>query len=99
MHPGDTYNQISAETGLSVTWPGDLNPSADPAPGQRLQLWRHPPPRPARPPGPRFWSVRPGDSVGLIADKTGIDLDTLGQLHPQLTKPSLLQPGDRVRLR
>ena len=78
-----------------------LNPTSDPqalSPGQRLQLWRHPPGPPPKPLGPRIWTVRPGDSLGSIAAKTGTNLDTLEQLNPQL-KPTVLQPGDRVLLR
>jgi LysM repeat protein len=101
VRPGDTYDEISAKTGLSVAQLEAFNPDANPLAliaGQRLNLWQHPPaPRP-KPPGPRFWTVRPGDSFGLIADKTGINLDTLEQLNPQL-KNRTLQPGDRVRLR
>ena len=101
VRAGDSYSEISAKTGLSVEQLELLNPTADPQmlfPGQRLQLWRHPPaPRP-KPLGPLVWTVRPGDSFGSIAVKTGINLDTLEELNPQL-KPSALQPGDRLRLR
>jgi LysM repeat protein len=101
VRPGDTYAQIAAKTGLTVAQLEAFNPHTDPlalAPGQRLNLWRHPPaPRP-KPAGPRFWTVRAGDSFGSIAAKTGINLDKLEQLNPQL-KPNALQPGDRVKLR
>jgi LysM repeat protein len=42
--------------------------------------------------------VRPGESFGSIAAKTGINLAKLEQLNPRL-KPTTLRPGDRVRLR
>jgi LysM repeat protein len=42
--------------------------------------------------------VRPGESFGSIAAKTGINLAKLEQLNPRL-KPTTLQPGDRVKLR
>lgn len=45
-----------------------------------------------------FWTVRAGESFGSIAAKTGINIDKLEELNPQL-KPASLQPGDRVRLR
>lgn len=49
--------------------------------GQRLNLWAHPPaPRP-KPLGPRFWTVRAGESFGSIAAKTGIDLTKLEELN------------------
>jgi LysM repeat protein len=101
VRPGDTLSQISVKTGLSVDQLEALNPRADPnslLPGQRLNLWMHPPvPRPP-PPGPMFWTVQAGQSFGSIAAKTGISIVRLEQLNPQL-KPSSLQPGDRVRLR
>jgi LysM repeat protein len=101
VRSGDTYSEISAKTGLSIAELEAFNPNADPlaiAPGERLNLWAHPPrPRP-KPPAPKFWTVRPGDSFGLIAARTGISLSELELLNPQLMKRTL-QPGDRVQLR
>ena len=101
VRPGDTYAQISQKTGLTIGQLQAFNPQTDPnnlLPGQRLNLWPHPPaPRP-KPPGPRFRTVRTGESFGSIAAKTGINLTKLEQLNPKL-KPTTLQPGDRIRLR
>ena len=101
VRSGDTLANISAKTGLSVSQIETYNPSADPQilmPGERLLLRAHPPkPRP-KPPGPRFWTVRSGESFGSIAAATGIDITLLEHLNPGL-KPSTLQPGDRIRLR
>jgi LysM domain-containing protein len=101
VRPGDTLGLISQKTGLTVAELEAFNHNTNPlslVPGQRLNLWRHPPAPRRKPPGPRFWRVRPGDSFGSIAAKTGINLDKLEHLNPRL-KPSMLQPGDRVRLR
>lgn len=101
VHPGDTLTEIALRTGLSVAQLEAFNPNTDPNalnPGQRLNLWLHPPRPQPPPPGPEFWTVRPGQSFGSIAAKTGVNLSTLEQLNPQL-KPSALQPGDSVRLR
>lgn len=101
VRPGDTLSEISAKTGLSIDQLQAFNPQADPSalvPGERLNLWQHPPvPRPP-PPGPMFWTVRPGQSFGSIAAATGINITTLMGLNPQI-KPASLQPGQRVRLR
>lgn len=101
LRPGDTLSQISVKTGLSVAQLEAFNPQADPnnlLPGERLNLWRHPPvPRP-QPPGPMFWTVRAGQSFGSIAAKTRINIVKLEELNPQV-KPATLQPGDRLRLR
>lgn len=101
VRPGDTLTEIAAKSHVTVAQLEDFNPRADPGnlvPGQRLNLWQHPPgPRP-RPPGPRFWVVRPGDSFGAIAAHTGVNIIKLEQLNRHLTSTTL-QPGDRVRLR
>ncbi len=101
IRPGDTLTEISIKTRLTIAQLEAFNPNADPNglfPGERLNLWRHPPvPRP-KPLGPRFWTVRSGESFGSIAAKTGINIVKLQELNPQL-KPSTLQPGDRVKLR
>jgi LysM repeat protein len=95
---------IAAKTGLSIDQLQAYNPTVNPnalTPGHRLNLWRHPPqPRKpkAKPPGPMFWTVRPGQSFGSIATATGINIVSLEQLNPRL-KPVSVRPGDRVRLR
>ena len=103
VRPGDTFTLIAKKTGLSITQLEAFNPAVDPssiAPGQRLLLRRDPPARHAahRALGPRFWTVKPGESFGSIAAKNQISIVTLEHLNPQL-KPTALQPGDRVRLR
>ena len=90
VRPGDTFTEISQKTGLTVAQLQAYDPDADPLaldPGQRLLLWAHPPvPRP-KPPGPRFWAVRSGESFGSIAAGTGIDLALVEQLNPTLKPP------------
>jgi LysM repeat protein len=101
VRPGETYARISEKTGLTIAQLEAFNPNTDPnnlLPGQRLKLWLHPPARRPKPPGPRFWTVRAGESFGVVAAKTGINLAKLEQLNPKL-KPTTLQPRDRVRLR
>ena len=104
VRPGNTLAQIAQQTGLTINHLEALNPNADPnslLPGERLNLWRHPPPprKPRRKPlGPLFWTVQSGQSFGSIAATTGIDLATLQHLNPRL-RAAALQPGDRVTLR
>lgn len=104
VRSGDTFAQIALKTGLSIDQLQAFNPTVDPmtlTPGERLNLWRHPPGprrRKPKPPGPMFWTVRPGQSFGSIAAATKISIVTLEQLNPKL-KPGAVQPGDRVRLR
>ena len=44
------------------------------------------------------WIVQSGDTLGAISLKTGIDVDTLLQLNPNLDPQTLLQ-GQRIALR
>ena len=44
------------------------------------------------------WIVRPGDTLGHISEATGIDIDTITQLNPDLD-PQTLPEGERIRLR
>jgi LysM repeat protein len=46
----------------------------------------------------KFYTVEPGDSLTSIADKTGISVDKLTQLNPDLD-PQALISGQRVKLR
>jgi LysM repeat protein len=48
--------------------------------------------------GPRRYTVKPGDTPSSIADKTGIPLEQILQLNPNLD-PQTLSPGERIRLR
>jgi LysM repeat protein len=101
VRSGNTFTQIAHRTGLTIAQLEAFNPRADPSslvPGQRLNLWAHPPrPRP-KPAGPMFWTVRPGESFGSIAARTRINIVKLEELNPRL-KASTLQPGERIKLR
>lgn len=104
VRPGDTLARVSAKTGVSVEQLQAYNPTINPlalTPGERLNLWQHPPkphkPKP-KPLGPMFWVVRSGQSFGSIAASTGINITTLEHLNPKLSSATL-QPGERVRLR
>lgn len=46
----------------------------------------------------KFYTVEPGDSLTTIADKTGVSVDKLSQLNPDLD-PQALISGQRVKLR
>ena len=97
---GDTYTRIADKTGLTIADLETFNPQIDPttiAPGQRIKLRLHGA-TPKKRVGPRFWTVRQGQSYGSIAAATKKPIDTLLRLNPKL-KPSALKVGDRVRLR
>jgi len=48
--------------------------------------------------GPRFYTVRVGDTLVTIARTTGISLERLERLNPN-AEPTSLFIGDRIRLR
>ena len=50
--------------------------------------------------GPKFYVVRPGDTLSAIADKTGVSMSSLTNLNRSLeSSPNSLQTGQRLRLR
>jgi LysM repeat protein len=48
--------------------------------------------------GPRFYTVKVGDTPSAIAEKTGVALTAIEQLNPSLD-PQALSPGARIKLR
>jgi LysM repeat protein len=48
--------------------------------------------------GPRRYRVREGDTPSSIAEKTGVPLEDILRLNPDLD-PQTLRPGQRIRLR
>lgn len=50
--------------------------------------------------GPKFYVVKPGDTLSAIAAKTGVTMTSLSNLNPSLaSSPNSLQTGQRLRLR
>jgi LysM repeat protein len=48
--------------------------------------------------GPRRYRVRTGDTPSSIAEKTGVPLEEILRLNPDLD-PQTLAPGQRIKLR
>ena len=48
--------------------------------------------------GPRRYRVKAGDTPSSIAEKTGVPLEDILRLNPDLD-PQTIQPGQRIRLR
>jgi LysM repeat protein len=48
--------------------------------------------------GPRFWTVRAGDTFGVISAKSGVPVATIQQLNPNVKSTSLFI-GQKLRLR
>jgi len=47
---------------------------------------------------PATYTVKPGDSLGGIGQKTAVKVDTLQELNPALD-PQALVPGQKIKLR
>jgi len=48
--------------------------------------------------GPRRYTVKPGDTPSSIAEETGVALEDILRLNPDLD-PQTLSPGQRIKLR
>jgi LysM repeat protein len=48
--------------------------------------------------GPRFWTVKAGDTFAVISTKTGVPVATIERLNPNVKSTSLFI-GERLRLR
>ena len=48
--------------------------------------------------GKRFYTVQAGDTLGAIADKTGISLETIQTLNPDVD-PNAMTTGQKIRLK
>jgi LysM repeat protein len=48
--------------------------------------------------GPRFWTVEAGDTFGVISTKSGVPVETIQQLNPNVKSTSLFI-GQKLRLR
>jgi LysM repeat protein len=85
-----TSNLSSDEEPASSNQPTDTRPESSPnGDGEE---------EPTRRKGPRRYTVKPGDTPSSIADDTGIPLDEILRLNPDLD-PQTLSPGQRLRLR
>jgi LysM repeat protein len=53
-----------------------------------------------KPPSPKFYTVKSGDTLSAIAARTGVPLNRLTALNPSVSSPPYsLQTGQRLRLR
>lgn len=99
---GDSYGAIAAKADITVDELVELNPRVNPSalqPGQRLKLRadaRLPVKRKRK--GPMFWTVRTGQTLAEISERTGKSVIYLRELNKGV-RPETLQPGDRLRLR
>jgi LysM repeat protein len=83
-----------------VTGPSDSD--EEPAPNQATEAQPTATPegerREERERQPRRYVVKPGDTPSQIAEETGVPLEQILELNPDLD-PQTLSPGQRLRLR
>ena len=48
--------------------------------------------------GKRFWTVRAGDTFGVISQQTGVPVATIQQLNPKVSSTSLFI-GEKIRVK
>lgn len=68
--------------------------------GSQTQTSQSPRPRRRRAPRPKgvTYTVKAGDTLGRISDKTGVGVEQLRELNPQLD-PQALVSGQKLKLR
>ena len=103
---GDTLSTIADKTGIAVEQLLALNRGLDPlalVPGRPIRLKESAPPtgnrRRRRRPVPTYYLVRRGDTLSGIAAKFGVPLYRVFELNRAIRPNTLLQPGQRIRLR
>lgn len=72
--------------------------SADPADERNSDRSQLRPAPPGRSPAPATYTVQAGDTLGSIAEETGLTVGRLQELNPGLD-PQTLTTGQRIRLR
>ena len=94
VRPGNTLYAIAQFFGTTVKEIAEANGLAPPYtiyPGQELVL-------PIREiTSPRYYVVRPGDTVLAIADRYGLELEDILSLN-KLENPNIIYPGQILRL-
>ncbi|MDP2871642.1 MAG: SafA/ExsA family spore coat assembly protein [Bacillota bacterium] len=101
VQPGDTMFTIAQKFGVSLAALIAANPQIpDPNvifPGQQICVPGAPPPPPPVPcPGGFIYTVQPGDTMFLIAQRFGVSLAALIAANPQIPNPNLIFPGQQI---
>ncbi len=99
VQPGDTLFRIAQRFGVTLAALLRANPQiADPNrifPGQVINI-----PGTGTPPPPAAvtYTVRPGDTMYLIARRFDVDLGALIRANPQIADPRQIQPGQVINI-
>lgn len=100
VQPGDTMFLIARRFGISLQSLIAANPQvSNPnniVPGQVLCVPNSDQSPGPCPPGSTQYTVRPGDTMFLIARRFGITLNSLIRANPQISDPSRIFPGQKL---
>lgn len=94
VRPGNTLYAIAqffGTTAEKIAKKNGLNPPYTIYPGQVLEL----PDEDTA--SPRYYVVRPGDTIVGIADRYGLEIDDILALN-KLENPNIIYPGQIIRL-
>ena len=94
VRPGNTLYAIAQFFGTTVRGIAEANGLSRPCtiyPGQELVI----PVKGIAP--PRYYVVRPGDTLSAIADRYGLELGDILSLN-RLDNPNIIYPGQIIRL-
>ena len=88
---------------LATSGGGDADKGGDKANGSQTQTSKSSRPRRRRAQGPQrpqggTYTVKAGDTLGSISEKTGVGVEQLQELNPQLD-PQALGSGQKLKLR
>jgi LysM repeat protein len=99
IQSGDTLGSIALRFGTTVNALLRANPQITNTnqlvPGNQIYI---PGSVMTLPSGQTVYIVKAGDNLSTIASDLGTSLNTLVQLNPQITSPSLIYPGQRINL-
>ena len=98
VQPGDTMFLIARRFGISLDALINANPQIPNPnqiiPGQKLCVPILP--SPICPPGSTQYTVKPGDTMFLIARRFGVSLNNLIRANPQISDPNRIFPGQTI---
>lgn len=87
---------VAAVVGVLVVVQASSSGTSDTSGGPATQRTTTQRPRPARA-TPRVYVVKPGDTLSAVAERSGVALETIERLNPDVD-PQALQTGQRLRL-
>lgn len=103
VQAGDNMSVIAQKHGVTLATLEALNPHAGHPAGNFNVIWAGDvlqlPQTVSQPAAAEYYTVVSGDNLSTIADRNGISLAEIESLNPQIANPSLIYPGQSVRVK